>query len=123
VKADYFRRYFADSTLNEEWATASLGNFNTISQRALTMRYLVPALDSLQWIQKNRRIFYLGRWLDAFLSGQNRPEALARVDAFLAEHPELPIDLRRKVLQAADELRRTVAIRAAHAGASRSSGG
>ena len=118
VKADYFRRYFADSTLNEEWATASLGNFNTVSQRALTMGYLVPALDSLQWIQKNRRIFYLGRWLDAFLSGQNSPEALARVDAFLAANPELPIDLRRKVLQAADELRRTVAIRAAHAGAS-----
>ena len=31
VKAEYFRRYFADSTLNEEWATASLGNFNAIA--------------------------------------------------------------------------------------------
>jgi acetylornithine deacetylase/succinyl-diaminopimelate desuccinylase-like protein len=111
VKAEYFRRYFADSTLNEEWATASLGNFNSSSQSALTLPFLVPALDSLQWIQRNRRIFYLGRWIDAFLSGQTSGEALARVDTFLATHPELPLDLRRKVLQSADELRRTVAIR------------
>jgi aminopeptidase N len=116
VKAEYFRRYFADASLNEEWATASLGNFNSPSQSALTLPYLVPALDSLQWIQANRRIFYLGSWLGAFLGGQTSAEALSRVDAFLAEHPDLPIDLRRKILQAADELRRTVAIRARYAG-------
>ncbi|HEX7018906.1 MAG TPA: M20/M25/M40 family metallo-hydrolase, partial [Gemmatimonadaceae bacterium] len=118
AKADYFARYFADSTLNEEWATASLGNFNSPSQSALTLPYLVPALDSLEWIQKNRRIFYLGRWLDAFLGGQTSAEALAAVDTFLAHNPDLPLDLERKVLQSADELRRTVRIRQAN-GASR----
>jgi aminopeptidase N len=111
VKADYFHRYFADTTLNEEWATASLGNFNAISHSELTLPYLEPALDSLPWIQRNRRIFYLGSWLSAFLSGQTSAEALRIVDGFLAANPELPIDLRRKILQSADELRRTVGIR------------
>lgn len=37
-------------------------------------------------------------------------------DAFLAAHPRLPADLRQKLLQSADELRRTVAIRARYAG-------
>jgi aminopeptidase N len=110
-KREYFARYFADRDLNEDWATASLRAFNASSQSALTLPFLRPALDSLQWIQRNRRIFYLGSWLDAFLSGQSSPEALAQVEAFLVETPRLPRDLRQKVLQAADELQRTVAIR------------
>ena len=45
--------------------------------------------------------------------GVTLTEALATVDRLLADHPELPIDIRRKVLQARDELERTVAIRRA----------
>lgn len=112
VKRDYFTRYFADSTLNEEWATASLGAFNDPAQAALTLPYLTPALDSLPWIQRNRRIFYLGNWITAFMRGQQSAEALRAVDAFLAANPTLGADLRQKVLQGRDELERTVRIRA-----------
>ena len=115
-KRAYFERYFADRALNEDWATASLGAFNAPAQDTLTLPYLVPALDSLPWIQKNRRIFYLGSWLGAFLAGQTSPAAEARVDEFLRTHPTLPTDLRQKLLQSADELRRTVAIRRAYPG-------
>ena len=117
AKREYFRRWFADSTLVEDWATASLGAFNTIDQAALTRAYLIPALDSLQWIQRHRRIFYLGAWLDAFLSGQTDPSAVRQVDDWLARHPMLAGDLRRKVLQYADELRRTAHIRTVWRGA------
>jgi aminopeptidase N len=115
-KSDYFRRYFADSALNEDWATASLGAFNAAGHDTLTLAYLCPALDSLRWIQQHRRIFYLGSWLDAFLGGQSSPEALATVRAFLARNPQLPADLRAKVLQSADDLERTVRIRERFAG-------
>ena len=115
VKRTYFERYFQDSTLNEDWVTASLGAFNDADQSALTLQYLRPALDTLPWVQANRRIFFLGRWLDAFIGGHRSPEALAVVDAYLAEHPDLPKDLRQKVLQARDDLERTVAIRARYA--------
>ena len=111
VKADYFRRYFGDKQLNEDWATASLRAFNAPWQDGLTRPYLVAALDSLPWIQRNRRIFFLGSWLGAYLDGQRSPEALSDVDAFLQEHPALPKDLRQKILQNADELKRTVKIR------------
>lgn len=112
VKADYFARYFADSSLNEDWASGSLGAFNAIEHQALTRPYLRPALDSLPFIQANRRIFFLGSWLGAFLNGQTDAEALDIVQRFLREHPALPLDLRQKVLQSADELARTVRIRA-----------
>ena len=113
VKRDYFIRYFRDSTLNEDWVTASLGAFNDPDQSSLTLPWLRPALDTLPWVQKHRRIFFLGRWLDAFIGGHRSPEALAVVDRFLAESPALPRDLRQKVLQTRDDLERTVRIRRA----------
>jgi aminopeptidase N len=112
TKADYFRRYFADATLNEDWASGSLGAFNALDHQALTRGYLRAALDSLPFIQANRRIFFLGSWLGAFLNGQSDAAALDIVQRYLRDHPKLPLDLRQKVLQNADELARTVRIRA-----------
>jgi aminopeptidase N len=111
TKREYFSRYFADQALNEEWASGSLDTFNAIEHEALTLPYLRPALDSLPFIQANRRIFFLESWLGAFLTGQTRDTALQTVRGYLDAHPGLPQDLRRKVLQHADELERTVRIR------------
>jgi aminopeptidase N len=116
TKHDYFARYFSDSTLNEDWATASLRTFNAQDDDTLTRSFLIPALDSLPWIQKNRRIFFLGSWISGFVGGQRSPEALSAIDAFLAGRPNLPRDLRQKILQSRDALQRTVRIRARYAG-------
>jgi aminopeptidase N len=113
VKANYWHRWFADSTLNEDWVTASLGAFNDPDQEALTRRYLIPALDTLPWIQRNRRIFFLGSWLGSFIGGQRSADALAYVEDFLDVHEDWPHDLREKILQSEDELERTVKIRRA----------
>ncbi len=111
VKAAYFKRWFADSTLNEDWASGSLGAFNAIEHEKLTLPYLRAALDSLPFIKAHRRIFFLGSWLGAFLGGQTSPEAEHLVRDYLASHPALDIDLRQKILQNLDELERTVRIR------------
>jgi aminopeptidase N len=113
TKREYFKRYFADDALNEDWVTASLDAFNSVRQSDLTRPYLIPALDSLRWIQTNRRIFFLGSWLSSFLEGQTSAESLLTVDRFIREHPDLPRDIREKILQAEDELTRTVRIRGA----------
>jgi aminopeptidase N len=110
-KREYFRRYFADSALNEEWVTSSLRAFNDPRQSELTRQFLDAALDSLPWIQQNRRIFFLGQWLAAVLGGQTDAAALESIDAFLGRRPNLPRDLRQKILQGRDELERTVRLR------------
>ena len=110
-KQSYFDRFFNDSGLNEEWVTASLGAFNDPLHTNLTLRYLQPALQKAEWIRQNRRIFFLPRWLEAFIEGQTTRPALEIVDQFLASSPGLPIDVRRKILQSRDELERTVRIR------------
>jgi aminopeptidase N len=111
TKRQYFTRYFADSALNEDWAAGSLGAFNALEHQSLTLPYVRPALDSLGFVQANRRIFFLETWLAAFLRGQTGDSALRVVRAYLREHPRLPLDLRRKVVQHMDELERTVRIR------------
>jgi aminopeptidase N len=116
VKAALFTRWFADASLNEEWVTSSLRAFHEPDQQALTRRYLVPALDTLRWVQQNRRIFFLGSWLGGTLGGQQDAAALAMVDRWLAAHGQLAPDLRQKVLQSRDELERTVRIRAQFGG-------
>jgi aminopeptidase N len=119
-KRRYFIRWFADSSLNEEWASGSLGPFNALEHERLTFPWLRPALDSLPYIQAHRRIFFLESWLAAFLQGQTSDSALEVVRSWLREHPRLPIDLRRKVLQHMDELERTVRIRKRSQSAGRS---
>jgi aminopeptidase N len=111
VKTDYFRRYLDDPNLNEEWVTASLSAFNEPDQTALTFPFLSPSLARLEWIREHRRIFFLAAWIDAFVRGQQSRQALVIVDGVLAA--KLPIDIRRKLLQARDELERTVAVRQA----------
>ena len=113
IKRDYFHRYLDDPSLNEEWVSASLAAFNDPDQTDLTRAFLRPALERLEWIRANRRIFFLPSWINAFVRGQRSPDALAEVDAYLSRRPDLPIDIRRKVLEARDELERTIAIRRA----------
>jgi aminopeptidase N len=114
VKQQYFNRYLSDATLNEEWATSSLGAFNESGQQALTLKYLKPALDTLPWLQRNRRIFFVGSWLGGFMGGQSTPEAVAIVHAFLASNPNLGTDLRQKILQDLEEMERSAEIRSAN---------
>ena len=114
TKARYWTRYFGDRELNEDWVTASLRAFHDPEQDALTRPYLIAALDSLPWIQKNRRIFFLGNWVTATIDGQRSATALADIDAMLARRPTLARDLKDKILQSRDELERTVAIRRAY---------
>ncbi len=108
------RRYFDDYLHNparpEDWVEESLGPFNYWNQSELTAAYLKPALDALPQVKRERKIFFLLRWLEAFIGGQNSAASDQLVHDFLRQ-TELDRDLRLKVLQVVDELDRTVAIR------------
>ncbi|HSJ06888.1 MAG TPA: M1 family aminopeptidase [Longimicrobiales bacterium] len=116
AKRAHFERYLGDEALNEEWVTASLAAFNTPRHAELSLPFLEPAMERAEWIRDNRRIFFLPRWLDAFIGGHASPEALAIVDRHLERNPDMPADVRRRILQARDELARAVRIRSAFPG-------
>jgi aminopeptidase N len=99
----------------EDWVEQSLGAFNYWNQSQLTERFLRPALDALPQIKTQRKIFFVVGWLDAFLGGQQSPEADEEVHRWLSS-ATLDPDLRLKVLQALDELDRTVKVKRAFPG-------
>jgi aminopeptidase N len=115
TKQQYFAAYILspkDSAAKpEDWLTQSLRYFNAWNQQELTEPYLKRALTQLPEIKHDRKIFFLSAWLGAFLGGQTSSTALDDVHAWLAQ-PNIDPDLRRKVLEDADELERTVRIRA-----------
>jgi len=114
AKEKYFAQYLlapTDPTAKpEDWFTQSLRPFNNWNQSTLTEPYLRRALDQLPEIKHDRKIFFLGAWLGAFIGGQQSASALTIVRDWLAQ-PNIDADLRLKVLESADELERTVRIR------------
>jgi aminopeptidase N len=111
TKAHYFASFLDGPALAESWVEAALGPFNAVEQAALTAPYLGRALAALPRLKRERKIFFVNHWLAAFLGGQTAPESAATVARFL-ERAKLDGDLRLKVLEAADDLERTVRIRA-----------
>jgi aminopeptidase N len=115
TKARYFAAWFDDRALVESWIEEAVLPFNTVEQAALTAPYLERALARLPRLKRERRIFFVNHWLTAFLGGQTDAASVRATRKFLKE-AKLDPDLRRKVLEALDELERTVRIRAASGG-------
>ncbi|HEX4309223.1 MAG TPA: M1 family aminopeptidase, partial [Acidobacteriaceae bacterium] len=100
--------------ISEDWIQSSLGAFNFWNQSTLTAPYLEPALEALPAVKRERKIFFLVGWLDAFMDGQQSQASLTQVQHYLETTNPDP-DLRLKILESMDELQRTVAIRAKYA--------
>jgi len=110
VKSRYFSDFINNPARQEDWIEQSLYAFNYWNQSELTVPYLNQALRALPQIKRQRKIFFLVDWLTAFLEGQESPAAQAQVYGFLRS-ARIDDDLRLKILQAVDDLDRTVAIR------------
>ena len=110
TKKQYFDEYLHDATRPEDWIEISLGSFNWWSQSDLTLPYLGPALDALPQVKRERKIFFMLAWLNAFIGGQQSAAAQKQVHDFL-NTAALDKDLRLKILEVVDELDRTVKIR------------
>jgi aminopeptidase N len=112
VKAKYFDDFLANKEISESWIEAAFGPFNSARHSELTLPYLEKALAELPNLKRSRKIFFVNGWLGAFIGGQRSAEALAVVNKFLEDNPNLDKDLRLKILENADALERAVKIRA-----------
>jgi aminopeptidase N len=115
TKKRYFNDYLGVTpggrAVAEDWIEGSLGAFNSVNQSSLTLSYLKPALEALPQVKRERKIFFVLAWLNAFIGGQTGEEALDQTRAFLRAN-RIDRDLELKVLEVMDELERTARIRA-----------
>src|SRR5262249_37302717 len=110
TKQRYFQDYLHNPARPEDWVEQSLGAFNYWNQAELTQPFLKPALDALPQVKRERKIFFLLAWLNAFIGGQQSATAQAQVHEFL-KTANLDHDLQLKILEVVDELDRTVRVR------------
>lgn len=117
TKRRYFDDYLSSNPTNravpEDWIEGSLSSFNALNQAPLTLPYLKPALTALPQVKRERKIFFVLAWLNAFIGGQTSQTALTEVQEVLRNN-KLDRDLELKVLEVMDELARTVRIRTQH---------
>ena len=109
---DEFFDALADVTnrRREPWVIDGLSYLNHPLRAAESKRYVRPALERLQEIQRTGDIFFPKNWMDASLTGYNSPQVADTIRAFLKERPDYPVRLRRIILQAADDVFRASAI-------------
>lgn len=107
---DSLFRTFADveNRRRESWVLDAMGAMHHPLRAEAALPNVRAALDLVPEIQQTGDIFFPLRWLNTTLDGHRSPEAAAAVRAFLDETPDLSPRLRGKVLQAADDLFRSV---------------
>src|SRR6185503_8225617 len=103
---DAFFQSLADvkNRRREPWVVEGVSYLNHPLRRAQSETYVRRALELLPEIQRTGDIFFPKNWMDATLSGHNSLQTADTVRTFLAARPDLPVRLRRIVLQSADTL-------------------
>jgi len=113
AKALAFERLL-DPQLPQRWVEEAATAFNAIEHAHWTLPFLETALRALPRLARERRIFFVAGWLEAFVGGQRSAAAEAVVAGVLRDGG-LSAPLQRKLLEAHDALERCVRIRARYA--------
>jgi aminopeptidase N len=111
AKEKYFNDFLNNKEISESWIESAFVPFNSARHSELTLPYLERALAELPNLKRNRKIFFVNGWLAAFIGGQKNEKALAIVNKFLDDNPNLDKDLRLKILENVDVIERAVKIR------------
>ncbi len=93
-----------DNRAIESWVLEALKALHHPLRREESESYIMPSLVMLEEIQATGDIFFPGRWLGATLGSHNSAAAATTVREFLAQRPDYNLQLRLKILQAADTL-------------------
>lgn len=88
----------------EPWVLDALGYLHHPARNGSGEKYVAESLKMLEEIQQTGDIFFPKDWLDATLGNYKNPNIAGIVSSYLENHPELPENLRKKVLQSADLL-------------------
>lgn len=98
IQADLFRSLLnRENRAVEPWAAQLLALLNTEIREPQANRYITPALDELQEIQRTGDIFFPGDWLYCLLSGHKSEEAKQLVLSWIAAHHAYPVALMNKL--------------------------
>lgn len=91
----------AENRRIEPWAQSALAYLNHPLRVDRSVKYIRPALDILQEVQRTGDIFFPRGWVGNLLASHRSEEAYAELMRFIDDNPDYPILLRNKIMQAA----------------------
>ncbi|MGB3144966.1 MAG: M1 family aminopeptidase [Maribacter sp.] len=107
VKNEFFASLKLEKNrAKESWVAHAMDNLNHPVHHKESISYLRPSLDLLDEIQKTGDIFFPKRWLSSTIGNYTSAEAYTILKIFMEENPNLNPSLKKKLLQASDDLRR-----------------
>ena len=83
----------------EPWAEKALTYLNHPLRESYAVKYIRPALEALEEVQRTGDIFFPKKWANALLKNHHSAEARHEVEAFFAAHPHYSPLLKNKILQ------------------------
>ena len=86
---------------HEPWALQTLALLNSDVYEPQSNNYIMPALQSLPYLQQTSGIFFPGNWAKALLSTHKSAEAAQEVEKFLRTDTKCPDNLKNKAREAA----------------------
>ena len=90
----------------EPWTATTLSYLNHPLRGERTVKYIRPALDELQEVQRTGDIFFPRNWVGALLGSHRSPAANYELERFLSDNPGYPVLLKNKIMQAVHMLQR-----------------
>ena len=90
----------AENRRIEPWTATTLYYLNHFIRDDYAVKYIRPALEALEDVQRTGDIFFPTNWLTSLLGHHRSQVAWIEVKKFLEEHPDYPQLLRNKILQA-----------------------
>lgn len=95
----------------ESWVQSALANVHHPLRQDNAKKYLKQCLEMTAEIQRTGDIFFPKAWLANSIGKYSSEDALATVNEFLKNNPEFSPILKRKLLQATDDLYRSQLIK------------
>ncbi|NOQ24433.1 MAG: hypothetical protein GQ564_03645 [Bacteroidales bacterium] len=101
---DYFfeKLKYEKNREKESWVIDGLQCLHHPIRSEESVKYIIPSLKILEELQITGDIFFPINWLDATFHGHSSIDAVLNINLFLNEYPDLPVNLKNKVLQSSD---------------------
>lgn len=91
----------------EPWVIDALNFLHHPIRNGASLKYIPESIEMLEEIQRTGDIFFPKNWLDAILLNYHDQQVAEMVRHYLNGHPDLPENLKLKVLQSSDLLFRS----------------
>ena len=95
----------------ESWVTAAANLINHPLRQQSAIKHIQLSLDLVEEIQRTGDIFFPKAWLNSTIGNYSGKEAYDILQNFLTSHPDFSPILKKKLLQATDDLYRAQSIR------------